>query len=274
MTFEDLFPQIRPWVVNLGNVPPGSLIKPTFAAWEVLHILSLVLLGGTTILLSLRLIGVGLTEEAPSEVRRALRPWLNLGVIGIVVTGLLIGAANAERLYDSNAFTVKMAALVAGIILTYGVLGPVARADGQVGTGPKVFLLAGLVVWLFGLWVFVTSQLINPGIFHVLTAAALIVLFAARGRVRLGYLAGLLALIAVQFVATHIVVKADDYAHLTPVNKAFAWIFAAWIFGAAAIQLFRPQPHQPGGPLTKLVGYAAILVWITAAAAGRWIAFA
>jgi hypothetical protein len=26
------------------------------------------------------------------------------------VTGLLIGTANAERLYDSNAFTVKMAA--------------------------------------------------------------------------------------------------------------------------------------------------------------------
>lgn len=274
MTFEELFPTIRPWVVNLGNVPPGSIIKPQFAVWEVLHILSLIVLGGTTILLNLRLIGVGLTEEAPSDIRRSLRPWLNLGVIGIVVTGVLIGSANAERLYDSNAFTVKMAALLAGIIFTYGVSGPVAKADGAVGTGAKAWLLAGLIVWLFGLWVFVTSQLINPGIFHVLTAAALIVLFAAQGRLRWGYLAGLIALIVVQFIATHVVIKGDDYAHLTPVNKAFAVIFAAWIFGAAALQLFRRQPDQPGGALTKFAGYAAILVWITAAAAGRWIAFA
>jgi hypothetical protein len=274
MTFEEFFPHIRPWVANLGNVPPGSVVKPQFAVWEVAHILSLIMLGGATILMNLRLIGVGLTDESPSEVRRSLRPWLNLGVIGIVVTGVLIGSANAERLYDSNAFTVKMAALLAGIIFTYGVSGPVAKADGVVGLGPRIFTLLGFAVWLFGLWVFVTSQLINPGIFHVLTAAALIVLFAATGRLRWTYLVGLLVLIAVQSVATHIVIKPDDYTALTPVNKAFAWIFAVWILAAAAVAMFRPARPKAGGRLAQFIGYATILVWITAAAAGRWIAFA
>ncbi len=99
-------------------------------------------------------------------------------------------------------------------------------------------------------------------------------LFTTKGRGRLGYSAVLLAPIVAQFVATHFVVKPDDYARLTPVNIAFACIFSAWIVGTALVQLFRAGRGADGGPLTKLIGYASILVWVTAAAAGRWIAFA
>lgn len=274
MTFADVFPELRPWVENLVNVWPAYIIKPQFASWEVLHILSLVVLGGSSILVNLRLIGVGLTEESPSEVHRNMRPWLTVGVLGIIASGILIGMANAERLYDSEAFTVKMAALLAGVIFTYGVSSPVARADGQVGVAPRVWGVIAAAIWIFGLWVFTTAELINPGIFHLLTAGALIVLFATRGRLRWIYLGVLLALIAVQFVTTHFVIKPDDYARLNPVNIGFAWVFAVWIVGAALAQLFTAGRGADGGPLTRLVGYASILVWVTAAAAGRWIAFA
>src|SRR5260370_931662 len=84
-------------------------------------------------LMNLRLLGVALTAEPPSEIYRNLRFWQNAGVIGIVFTGVAIGSANAERLYDSAAFIVKMLALLAGIILTYGASRPVSAADGAVG---------------------------------------------------------------------------------------------------------------------------------------------
>lgn len=274
MTPAHFIPGLRPWVENLVNVWPAYIIKPQFASWEVLHIVSLVILGGTSILLNLRLIGVGLTEETPSEIRRNLRPWIHVGVVGIILSGVLIGMANAERLYDSAAFTVKMAALLAGIILTYGASGLTAKADGRVTPAAKVFFLLGMAVFAFALWVFVTSELINPGVFHMLTAAALIVLFATRGPIRWVYLTGLILLIVAQFVATHIVIKPDDYARLDPVNIAFAWVFAVWIFGLAGFQLFAAGRGPEGGPLSKTIGYATILVWVTAAAAGRWIAFA
>ncbi|HEV7383431.1 MAG TPA: DUF6644 family protein [Phenylobacterium sp.] len=274
MNLEQFFPHARPWVESLANTFPGKYVKPQFAWWEVGHVLSLITLGGTTILMNLRLLGVGLTQEPPSEIYRNLRLWQNVGVIGIVVTGILIGSANAERLYDSAAFIVKMLALLAGIILTYGVSRPVAAADGAVGLAPKIWFAVGGAVFLLGLWIFATSELINPGVFHVITAAALLVLFVTQGRVRLVYLAGLIALIVAQFVGTHIVIKADDYAHLTPVNKAFAGVFGAWIVGAGLFQLFRAGPGEEGGPLTKIIGYATILVWVMGAAAGRWIAFA
>jgi hypothetical protein len=271
---EQFLPHIRPWVENLANTFPGKQIKPQFAFWEVGHIMSLVLIGGTTILMNLRLLGVGLTQEPPSEIYRNLRFWQNLGVIGIIVTGILIGSANAERLYDSAAFIVKMLALTSGLILTYGVSRPVAAADGAVGVAQKVWFALGAAVFALGLWVFVVSDLVNVGVYHIITAAALIVLFATRGRMRWIYLGVLIAMIVAQFVHTHIVIKPDDYDHLNPVNKAWTVAFTAWIAGSALFALFRAGRGEEGGPLTKLVAYATILVWVMGAAAGRWIAFA
>ena len=271
---EEFLPHIRPWVESLANTFPGKQVKPQFAFWEVGHILSLVLLGGTTILMNLRLLNAGLTEESPSEVYRNLRFWQNVGVIGIVFTGVLIGAANAERLYDSAAFIVKMLALLAGIILTYGASRPVAAAEGAVSTASKAWFALGTAIFLLGIWVFVTSDLINVGVYHVITGAALIVLFVTAGRLRWIYLGVLLAMIAAQFVHTHILIKPDDYDHLNPVNRIWTVAFSAWIAGVAIYQLFRAGRGEAGGPLTKVIAYATILVWVMGAAAGRWIAFA
>ena len=271
---EEFLPHIRPWVESLANTFPGKQIKPQFAFWEVGHILSLVLLGGTTILMNLRLLNAGLTEESPSEVYRNLRFWQNVGVIGIVLTGVLIGAANAERLYDSAAFIVKMLALLAGVILTYGASRPVAAAEGAVSTASKAWFALGTAIFLLGIWVFVTSDLINVGVYHIITGAALIVLFVTAGRLRWIYLGVLLAMIAAQFIHTHILIKPDDYDHLNPVNKIWTAAFSAWIAGVAIYQLFRAGRGEAGGPLTKVIAYATILVWVMGAAAGRWIAFA
>jgi hypothetical protein len=274
MTLAEFLPQIRPWVENLENVWPGVAVKPYFAAWEVGHILSLAMLGGTSILINLRLIGAGLTSERPSEIYRNLRPWLHLGVVGIIVTGILIGTSNAERLYSSQAFIVKMAALLAGIIFTYGVSARIAKADGAADGRAYGWTAVGGAVWLFALWLFSTAELISPGVFHILSAGALIVFIANSGRMRWLYLAGLLALIAAQYVATHIIIPADQYDRLDPVNIAFAWVFAGWIVGWALAQMLVVRSPPAAGWLGRAAGYATILIWVTGGAAGRWIAFA
>jgi hypothetical protein len=277
LNLEQIFPHAKPWVDSLATTFPATWVngpKFGFASWEVGHIVSLILIGGTTILMNLRLLGVGVTQEPPSEIYRNLRFWQNVGVIGIIVTGILIGSANAVRLYDSAAFIVKMLALLAGIILTYGVSRPVAAANGAVGLPQKAWFALGSVIFALGLWVFVRSELINVGIYHVITGAALIVLFATAGRQRLVYLAGMIVLIVAQFVGTHFIVKPDDYAHLDPINKTFTVLYSVWILGCAGFQLIRAGRGPEGGPLTKVIAYATILVWIMGAAAGRWIAFA
>ncbi|HZZ31941.1 MAG TPA: DUF6644 family protein [Phenylobacterium sp.] len=275
LTFEHLLPQASAWVETLGTSPVALFVngpKFGYASWEVGHILSLILIGGTTILINLRLLGAGVTNEEPREIYRNLRLWQNIGVVGIIVTGLLIGSANAVKLYNSSAFTVKMIALLSGIILTYGVSRPVAAANGAVGLMPKIWFAIGGAIFLSGLWVLCTTVLIDVGVYHVITAAALILIPVTRGRVRWGYIAGMVALIVAQFVHTHIIIKPDDYAHLDPVNKVYTALYAVWLLGTALITLFRGRGEE-GGPLTKLMAYFGILVWVLGATAGRWIAY-
>jgi hypothetical protein len=273
--FSILFPHLRPWIQGLDKVWPGSMVKPNFAYWEVLHILSLVMLGGCAILLGLRLIGYGLTEEKPSDLYRATRPWLLTGVIGIVVTGVLIGTANAERLYDSSAFLVKMLALLAGVILTFGAMRPIALADGEVSRPALIGGGVGLAVAAYGIWVLLTGGLITPGVFHILSAAALIVLFVTQGRLRLVYAGGVAVLLFAFWSATHVFIKAGDMGPSDTANVALSWITTAWIVGCALAQgLMGRAKAGEGNWFAKLIGYAVILVWVAGGAAGRWIAFA
>jgi hypothetical protein len=274
MAPQDFFPGLAGWVHGLDTVFPGKQVKPWFAEWEVGHILSLVVLGGASILLNLRLIGVGLTDEPPSELNRNLRGWTIAGLAALVLTGLLIGSANAERLYTSEAFAAKMVGLVAGIILTFSVTLPATARDGQMGPISRVAAVLGLAVFGLAIWMFASAKLANPGLWHVITAAALIVLFASGGVIRIVYLAGLVALAAAQLAVSRIVFQPDDYAHLDPANKAFAWIFAAWVLGAAIFQALAAGRGREGGPFVKAMAFAAILVWVMTAAAGRWLAFA
>ncbi|HEY3950937.1 DUF6644 family protein [Phenylobacterium sp.] len=275
LTFQHLFPQASHWVDGLATSPVAVFVngpKFGYASWEVGHILSLILIGGTAILMNLRLLGAGVTEEKPEVIYRNLRLWQNVGVIGIVVTGLLIGSANGAKLYNSSAFLVKMMCLVAGVTLTYGVSRPVAAANGAVALLPRIWFAIGGVIFLAGLWIFTTSDLIDVGVYHVITAAALILVAVTRGKVRWGYLIGLTALIVAQFVHTHFILKPDDYDHLNPVNKVYTWLYGVWVVGTALITLFRGR-RDAGGPLARLMAYAGILVWVLGAAAGRWIAY-
>lgn len=274
VTLGEFYPGLRPWVQHLDQVWPAYIIKPQFASWEVLHILSLVVLGGSAILMNLRLAGAGLAEESPSEVYRNLRRWQDFGVIGIIVSGILIGMANAERLYDSTAFIVKMIALISGIVLTYGAGRPIARADGGVSLSARVWFLAGASLWFAAIAIFANAVLANPGLFHVLTAAALMVMVLTRGRARAIFAVGLAVLVLGQIVITHSIIPADDLSRLDPFNKLYAVALAVWIVGNAGGEILSPARGQAVDRVAKLVGYASILVWVTAAAAGRWIAFA
>jgi hypothetical protein len=274
---QDLFPQLATWVGNLDDTFPGKPIKDSvwaFAQIEVGHLLALAVLAGTSLLMNLRLIGVGLADEPPRELYRNLARWTWAGLFVILLTGLLMGAANAERLYTSEAFTAKMIGLLAGIIMTFAVTLPASKNDGRLGPVSRILGVVGVAAFMVAIWVFLQAKLANPGLWHVIMAGALIVLFASRGLTRIIYLGVMFAMIAAQQVMTHFVYKPDDFEHLDPVNKGFGWAFVAVILTTAVIQSVASGRSQESGPFVKGMAFAAILVWIMTAAAGRWLAFA
>ncbi len=149
-----------------------------------------------------------------------------------------------------------------------------AKADGVVSVASKIWFVVGSAFFLAALWVFSTGDLINPGVFHLITAAALIVLFTTKGRGRLVYLAVLLALIVAQFVATHFVVKPDDYARLTPGQHRLRLHLQRLDRGDALVQLFRAGRGADGGPLDEADRLRLDPGVGDGRGGGRWIAFA
>lgn len=268
---QQIVPSIGPWVESLSTDRLAIALQGVFAQIEVFHILGLFALGCAVILTSLRLIGVGLVEATPSSIYKNVGVWLHVGVVVAIVSGLLMGLSNASKLYDNSAFLWKMIALVAGVIYSYAVLVPVAKADGRVSGGAKVGLLVGSAIWLLALIVMLSKQGANVGVFHVLFAGALIAIAATSGAMRWVLIVGLVILVVGLQIATHGVIK-DPFTETWMVaNKAFMWITGLFIFAMIVLNILGRSAQGDSRALTRLVGYTAILVWVTVAAGGRWI---
>jgi hypothetical protein len=143
---------------GLEATPIGAGIKHSvwlFPAIETIHLLALALLGGAILLLDLRLLGFALTAQSPATIERNARPWLIGAIATLVVTGVLQGLSEALKLYDKQAFWIKMIALAAALVYTFGIRNPIARRHpGALGKAVAVVSLAlWLTVAIAGRWI-------------------------------------------------------------------------------------------------------------------------
>jgi hypothetical protein len=93
------------------------------------------------------LFGAGLTLQPVSAVERSARPWLIGAILTLVTTGVLIGISEALKLYDKEAFWVKMAALAVALVFTFAVKLPLARRDVS-GLPAKALATLSILLWL------------------------------------------------------------------------------------------------------------------------------
>ena len=117
-----------------------------FPAIEVIHLLCLAVLGGAVLMTALGIFGVGLKTVTPKEIEVSARPYMTSSLVGILVTGLLLGASEPVKLIDREAFLIKMIALALALLFTYFVFNPVVRSG---DTGVKARAAAGVVMALW-----------------------------------------------------------------------------------------------------------------------------
>jgi hypothetical protein len=274
MDFYTLFPNLEPWVQNLAGVWPASVIKPSiwmFAAIEAVHLLTLGLLGGCVILLNFRLLGIGLTSEPVSVVEKNLRLWLWVGVGGVLLTGVAIGMSNAEKLYTSPAFFVKMISLAGGLIFSFGVTNVIARSEGAISAGTKVAAVIAFVLWLASIGVFGAANGANPGTVHLVCAGYAILFAFGTKTPKIIAAASLACLVLVGWILTYGVWNVwDNYETVTQINIWFVRAAAVILVGLLGFEIFTSRSTETS-PVVKLVALFSILSWVTIAAAGRWI---
>jgi uncharacterized protein DUF6644 len=128
---------------------------------QAIHLLFLALFAGSILILDIRLLGFGMREQSTAKVARDSTPWVIIGFVGLVATGIPQLIQNAMREYYSDFFWIKMYVLPVALIYTFTVRRMVAQAEeGRVSPAvQKVVGLVSILLWFGG--VTVPSRLIG-----------------------------------------------------------------------------------------------------------------
>jgi hypothetical protein len=115
-----------------------------FAVIESVHLLGLAVIGGAVLLVDLRMLGFGLTNQRIAELARAVFPWLVGSLAVMLLTGVGLFLSEPLKCYDSRAFWVKMISLGLAMLFTFSIRRAVTMAD-ETRVRPIWFKLVALV---------------------------------------------------------------------------------------------------------------------------------
>ena len=115
-----------------------------FAVIESVHLLGLAVIGGAVLLVDLRMLGFGLTNQRIAELARAVFPWLVGSLAVMLLTGVGLFLSEPLKCYDSRAFWVKMISLGLAMLFTFSIRRRVTMAD-ETRVRPIWFKLVALV---------------------------------------------------------------------------------------------------------------------------------
>lgn len=136
----------------MEETPLGLAVRDSvwaFATIEAVHLLGLALLGGSLILVDLRLLGLGLTSQPIPRLARHARRWLLLALAIMVATGVPLLFSEAIKAYYNTAFWVKITTLPFALLWTFTVRQRVAHREGvEVSALTRAVALVSLGLWV------------------------------------------------------------------------------------------------------------------------------
>lgn len=92
-----------------------------FPVIEAVHLLGLCLLGGSILVVDLRMLGFGLRRPRISDLAGYARPFLIGAIVVLVATGIPLFLSEAVKCYYNTSFWVKMTTLPVALVFTFTV---------------------------------------------------------------------------------------------------------------------------------------------------------
>lgn len=120
-----------------------------FATVEMIHLIAMALLGGMVLFVDLRLLNVSLTSQPARTVARDLLPYTASATIVMLATGLLLWMAGPVHYWLNAPFRVKMLLFLLALLVHFGLLVRVSRADDLRGDSPRWHGAAAVLSLLF-----------------------------------------------------------------------------------------------------------------------------
>ena len=123
---------LQPFVNWLGESAFGQWLGQSTdrIAWLfVVHLVGLTLLMGGTLVVSLRLLGIGLRSQPLRQLARDIAPWRTAGLVLMMISGGLIFTGGAVSYFEGPWFRFKMQLLLVALIFNFTVFRRVTNAD-------------------------------------------------------------------------------------------------------------------------------------------------
>jgi uncharacterized protein DUF6644 len=108
----------------LGILRDSSYAMPII---QSIHLLGLTILLGTTVMLNLRLLGIGMRQLPLSDVAQQLWPWAFGALLLMISSGILVFIPDPVRYVNSGPFQLKMALLALAILYHFTIFRRVTR---------------------------------------------------------------------------------------------------------------------------------------------------
>lgn len=277
MSFEKIFPGFNDFVDQLpllGKVNLGFFtLLDIFALFGAMHLVGMALIGGCSLLMNVRFMGAGITSETPAQVEKGLRAWLWTGIALAVFSGLIMGALTASKLYGSSAFLSKMLGLIAAIVFSFGVTNSIAKNEGQVSRNALIATVIAMVIWAASILVFVSTEVVNVGLFHLITACYGMVLIFGSQRTRIIAVAAWILLYGGVFIM-YWIVGFNSYDQIYLDISMWSMIVGLLVvLTLIFLEISRKDRVDSATPTARLIAVFSFLTWVTVAAGGRWIGF-
>jgi hypothetical protein len=123
--------------------------KVLFPLIACVHLMGLALIGGSVLVVDLRLLGLGLRRQPLAQVAREAQRWLFVSLMVMLPTGFLLFLSKAVQCYTLPAFWIKMTSLFLALVFTFAVRRKVVMAD-ESRLSPvwsKLVALVSLSLW-------------------------------------------------------------------------------------------------------------------------------
>ncbi len=119
-----------------------------FPVVATIHLMGLALIGGSVLVVDLRLLGLGLRNQPVAGLALDAERWLRRGLAVMITTGILLFMCFATKYYYLTFFWVKMAALTAVIAFTFSVRRRMVMTDNAgASLRSKLVALVSILLW-------------------------------------------------------------------------------------------------------------------------------
>ncbi|HEX8031836.1 MAG TPA: DUF6644 family protein [Vicinamibacterales bacterium] len=120
-----------------------------FPVIESMHLLFLALLGGSVLVVDLRLVRLLLKDRTVAELASEARPFMIAALIGMIMTGVPLFLSEPIKCYYSPAFWLKMESLALALIFTFTIRTRTTRDASVRNTARRQMLVGALSIALW-----------------------------------------------------------------------------------------------------------------------------